>query len=147
MVSAPRHTFQILTKRSRRLAEIALLLPWPKNVWIGVSVENSRYIPRILDLATVPAALRFLSLEPLLGPIDNLPLKGISWVIVGGESGHTARPMDPDWVRSLRDQCHHAGVPFFFKQYGGRKGKRGGLTAYLDGRLWHQFPNALDTSA
>lgn len=147
MESANWHTFQILTKRSRRLAELAPCFSWPSNVWIGVSVETARYVPRIHELATVPAALRFLSLEPLLGPIDLLPLEGISWVIAGGESGHRARQMDPNWARSIRDQCDRAGVAFFFKQYGGRRDKRGGASAQLDGKLWHQFPHQVPVPA
>lgn len=143
MQSAHWHTFQILTKRSQRLAVVAPSLPWPRNVWVGVSVENAQYLPRIHELATVPAAIKFLSLEPLLGPLEQLPLEGIDWVIAGGESGHRARPMDPNWVRSIRDQCDRAGVAFFFKQYGGPRNKRGGATARLDGRLWHQFPKPM----
>ncbi len=111
------HTFQVLTKRSERLAEIAPQLPWPDNVWMGVSVENQRWTTRIDDLRRVSAHIRFLSCEPLLGPLD-LDLSGIGWVVVGGESGHRARPMKPDWARSIREQCERAGVAFFFKQWG-----------------------------
>lgn len=140
MRRASHHTaFQVLTKRSARLRELAPRLPWPDNVWIGVSVETDRYTSRIADLATVQqAAVRFLSVEPLLGPIPVLPLDGIDWVIVGGESGHGARPMDPAWVTDIRDQCVRAGVPFFFKQWGGvRKSRAGRL---LDGRTWDAMP-------
>ena len=134
----PRHTFQVLTKRSERLALLAHKLPWPSNVWMGVSVEMDRYYCRIRDLATVPARVRFLSCEPLLGPLANLPLDGIHWVIAGGESGQGARPMDPDWVRNIRDQCVDRNTPFFFKQWGGRNKKKAGKV--LDGREWQQMP-------
>jgi protein gp37 len=140
MVQARWHVFQVLTKRSGRLADLAHRLPWPTNVWQGVSVENSRYVARVADLVEVPAAVRFLSVEPLLGPIDHLPLKGIDWVIVGGESGPGHRPIQPTWVRSIRDQCESAGVPFFFKQWGGRTPKAGGRT--LDGQEWSEMPRS-----
>ncbi len=138
------HTFQVLTKRSSRLAELATLLPWPDNVWMGVSVENQRWTCRIADLRQVPAAVRFLSCEPLLGPLQ-LDLRGIHWVIVGGESGRRARPMKPDWARSIRDQCHRAGVPFFFKQWGahdaeGRRVGKGAAGRVLDMRTWDDMP-------
>ncbi len=138
------HTFQILTKRSRRLAELAPLLPWPDNVWMGVSVENQRWTTRIDDLRRVPAAVRFLSCEPLLGQLD-LDLRGIHWVIAGGESGPRARPMNPEWARSIRDQCLLAGVPFFFKQWGahdaqGRRVGKGIAGRLLDGRTWDETP-------
>ncbi len=119
MERAPQHIFQILTKRSGRLAAIAPRLAWPPNVWQGVSVENARYTSRIADLRQVPAAVRFLSVEPLLGAIPDLPLEDIHWVIVGGESGPGHRPLDLAWVREIRDQCRRAAVPFFFKQLGG----------------------------
>jgi len=132
------HEFQLLTKRSERLIELAHYLPWPKNVWIGVSVENANYINRINHLRSVPAAVRFLSIEPLLGPLTKIPLKGIDWVIVGGESGPKARPIDKEWVRKIRDKCIALGVPFFFKQWGGtRKTKTG---RKLDGRTWDEMP-------
>jgi protein gp37 len=138
MTQATQHRFQILTKRADRLADLAAELPWPENVWMGVSVENATYVPRIHRLLAVPAAVRFLSLEPLLGPLDRLPLDGIDWVIVGGESGPGARPMQPQWVRSIREQCRARGVPFFFKQWGGvRKGRHG---RQLDGRTWDEMP-------
>jgi protein gp37 len=136
------HRFQILTKRSARLRELAAMLPWAANVWQGVSVENAAHVHRIHDLRQVPAAVRFLSIEPLLGPIPNLPLDGIDWVIVGGESGPTRRPVDAEWVRDIRDQCLAARVPFFFKQWGGRVAKSGGRE--LDKRTWDQMPQAVD---
>lgn len=135
---APWHTFQILTKRAERLAALAPRLPWPANVWQGVSVENQRYFDRIAALRRVPAAIRFLSLEPLLGPLPAIPLDGISWVIVGGESGLQHRLVEPAWVLEIRDQCVAAGVPFFFKQWGGRTPKAGGRL--LDGREWNEMP-------
>ncbi|MDD8017841.1 MAG: phage Gp37/Gp68 family protein [Bacteroidota bacterium] len=119
MVKCPQHTFQILTKRSQRLLEVAPELPWAKNIWIGVSVEDERVIERVSDLQKVPAKVRFLSLEPLIGPLNKLPLKGIHWVIVGGESGPKARPMKSEWVTSIFRQCRNKKVPFFFKQWGG----------------------------
>jgi protein gp37 len=138
------HTFQVLTKRSRRLAELGPLLPWPSNVWMGVSVENQRWASRIDDLRQVPAAVRFLSCEPLLGPL-GLYLDGINWVIVGGESGPRARPMNPDWARSIRDQCRSADVPFFFKQWGvhdesGQRVGKGKAGRLLDGTTWDATP-------
>jgi len=144
MVRAHWHTFQILTKRSERLAELAPRLPWPHNVWMGVSVENQRFTSRIDDLRKVPAAIRFLSCEPLLGPL-KLNLTGIQWVIAGGESGRRARPMKPEWARSVRDQCQSAGVPFFFKQWGAHNevGQRLAKTKTgrcLDGRTWNSLP-------
>jgi protein gp37 len=138
MLDAHWHTFQILTKRAERLAELIGGLPWPFNVWMGVSVESPRYLPRIERLRGVPAAVRFLSVEPLLARIPLFPLTGIDWVIVGGESGPGARPMEADWVREIRNRCVEGGVPFFFKQWGGvRKGRAGRL---LDGRTWDQMP-------
>jgi protein gp37 len=132
------HIFQILTKRSERLAALAPHLPWRPNIWQGVSVESARYTWRIEDLRKVPAAVRFLSIEPLLGPIPNLPLHGIHWVIVGGESGGGRRPMEPAWVREIRDRCTASSVPFFFKQWGGRTPKSGGRV--LDGATWDEMP-------
>jgi len=134
------HQFQVLTKRSVRLREVSPRLPWPRNVWQGVSVESARYAHRIDDLRAVPAAVRFLSIEPLLGPIRELPLDGIDWVIVGGESGPGRRPIQGEWVREIRDHCLRAGVPFFFKQWGGRVAKAGGRQ--LDNRTWDQMPVA-----
>ena len=139
MQRADHHVFQVLTKRHERLAELAPLLPWPENVWMGVSIENADYAWRSRLLEQVPAAVRFLSVEPMLGPIERLPLAGIHWVIVGGESGHRAREMKADWARSIRDQCRDAGVAFFFKQWGGvRKHTTGRI---LDGRTWDEMPN------
>lgn len=138
MVAAHWHTFQILTKRAERLAELVPRLTWPINVWMGVSVESARYLHRIERLRAVPAAVRFLSVEPLLSRIPSLPLGGIDWVIVGGESGPGARPMSPDWVREIRDVCLAQGVPFFFKQWGGTRKKRTGRI--LDGRSWDEMP-------
>jgi len=138
MVAARWHVFQVLTKRARRLADLAPRLPWPPNVWQGVSVESADYTLRIDELVRVPASIRFLSLEPLLGPIPRLPLHGIRWVIVGGESGPQHRPVQRTWVRGVRDQCLQAGVPFFFKQWGGPTPKAGGHR--LDGKVWNQMP-------
>lgn len=142
MVDRPDHTFQILTKRSDRLAELAPHLPWPKNVWMGVSIESQDYAFRADDLRKVPAAIRFLSVEPMIGPV-KVGLTNIDWVICGGESGPGARPMDLDWARDLRDQCIAARVKFFFKQLGGRSGKRSGSEAVLDGRTWTELPSGL----
>jgi len=138
MSRADWHQFQVLTKRSARLRALAPSLPWPAHVWQGVTVENERFLHRIDDLRSVPAAIRFLSLEPLLGPLHELPLDGIDWVIVGGESGPNHRPIDPAWVRDIRDQCVKASVPFFFKQWGGRTPKAGGRM--LDARTWNEMP-------
>ncbi|MEW6338258.1 MAG: phage Gp37/Gp68 family protein [Acidobacteriota bacterium] len=138
MQRASWHRFQVLTKRADRLAELAARLPWPENVWMGVSVENAFYSDRIDSLREVPAAVRFLSLEPLLGPLPRLKLRGIHWVIVGGESGPGARPMEKAWVTSIRDQCVRAGVPFFFKQWGGVRKKAAGRV--FDGRTWDDMP-------
>jgi protein gp37 len=135
------HQFQILTKRSARLRTLASNLPWSSNVWQGVSVENAAHVHRIDDLRSVPAAVRFLSIEPLLGSIPHLDLRGIDWVIVGGESGPRRRPVAADWVREIRDQCLAAHVPFFFKQWGGRVAKAGGRQ--LDDRTWDQMPRPL----
>ena len=138
MASCPQHTFQILTKRDKRLAEIAPKLPWPKNIWIGVSVENQNTISRIYSLQKIPAQIRFISCEPLLGPLPNLPLEKIHWVIVGGESGPKARPMEKEWVENIRAQCEKASIPFFFKQWGGqRKHLTGRL---LNGREYNAMP-------
>lgn len=138
MADTPRHTYQVLTKRSRRVRLLAEQLPWPDNIWMGVSLEDATQIRRIDDLRSVPAAVRFLSIEPLLGPLPTLDLAGIGWVIVGGESGPGHRPMDPGWVRDVRNQCLSAHVPFFFKQWGGATPKAGGRS--LDGRLWDEMP-------
>jgi protein gp37 len=138
MTAASQHTFQVLTKRSRRLRELGPTIEWPANVWMGVSVENARYRFRISDLRQVSAAVRFLSIEPLIGPVGELDLSGIGWVIVGGESGPGARRLEYTWVAEVRDQCRDAGVPFFFKQWGGRTPKAGGRV--LDGVVWDEMP-------
>lgn len=144
MKETPRHTYQVLTKRSKRLAEIAADLPWPPNVWIGTSIESQRYAFRADQLRHVGAAVRFLSIEPLVGPVE-LDLDGIDWVIVGGESGAGARPVDAQWVRQVRDSCIASDVPFFFKQWGGRTPKSGGRQ--LDGVEWDQYPAPREPSA
>jgi protein gp37 len=146
MLMSPRHTFQVLTKRPQRAAnylnrrgERYAVRPWPiPNVWVGTSVEDARVMHRIHALKRAPAAIRFLSCEPLLGPLPDLPLDGIQWVIAGGESGRGHRPIEAEWVREIRDQCRRAGVPFFFKQWGGLTPKSGGRL--LDGRTWDEFP-------
>lgn len=134
----PQHTFQILTKRSERLRGLAAELHWPPNLWMGVSVEDDRVLHRIDDLRTVPAHIRFLSCEPLIGPLPELDLEGIHWVIVGGESGGGARPMYRSWVIAIRDQCHEAGVPFFFKQWGGVQKWRTGRQ--ISGHTYDEMP-------
>ena len=138
MRNCPQHTFQVLTKRSGRLRELASGLDWPGNVWMGVSIEDEQVLHRVYDLREVPAAIRFLSCEPLIGPLDNLPLEGIHWVIVGGESGPGARPMQIEWIRSIFRQCRRSKVPFFFKQWGGvRKHVTG---RELNGRTYDEMP-------
>lgn len=132
------HRFQVLTKRSRRLASVSSELRWPGNIWMGVSVESEKYQSRIDDLRATRAKTKFLSLEPLLGPLPRLDLRDVGWVIVGGESGPGARPMDPSWVIEIRDQCRRASVPFFFKQWGGPNKKRTGRE--LEGRTWDEMP-------
>jgi protein gp37 len=140
MVATPRHTYQLLTKRSQRLVRLSDRLPWPSNLWMGVSIELDRYSFRADHLRRVPAAVRFLSLEPLLGPLPSLDLHEIDWVIVGGESGPGARPLQPAWVAEARDRCATNDVPFFFKQWGGRTPKAGGRQ--LDGRIWNDMPSS-----
>jgi protein gp37 len=132
------HVFQVLTKRSKRLLELEPKIDWPDNVWMGVSVENHDYQFRIDDLRATGAKIKFLSLEPLLGPLPNIQLEGIDWVIVGGESGPGARPMKREWVRAIHEQCRSARIPFFFKQWGGVNKKRAGRL--LDGRTWDDMP-------
>lgn len=132
------HTFQVLTKRAERLSALDADLDWPANVWMGVSVENSDYTGRIDYLRQTRADVKFLSLEPLLGPLPGLDLHQIDWVIVGGESGPGARPMDRAWVTDIRDQCLAAHIPFFFKQWGGTRKKKAGRK--LEGRFWNQMP-------
>lgn len=138
MAATPQHTYQVLTKRARRLRRLAPSLDWPPNVWMGVSVEDTAVLDRVDDLRAVPAAVRFLSCEPLIGPLPGLDLEGIGWVIVGGESGPHARPIDCRWVTPIRDHCVQQDVPFFFKQWGGRTPKAGGRE--LEGRTWDQMP-------
>jgi protein gp37 len=132
------HQYQILTKRAERLSEIGSLVDWPRHVWMGVSVESAQYQRRIDHLRRTPARVRFLSLEPLLGPLRDLELQAIDWVIVGGESGPGARPMEENWVLDIRDQCQEAGVAFFFKQWGGVFKSRTGRE--LEGRTWDEMP-------
>ncbi|SPD72230.1 Bacteriophage protein gp37 [uncultured Desulfobacterium sp.] len=139
METQPQHIFQVLTKRSKRLYELRKALTWPENVWMGVTVENSEYRHRIDELRATPAKTKFLSIEPLLGTIPDLDLTNIDWVIVGGESGPGARPMASEWARDIRDQCLAAGIPFFFKQWGGINKKKAGRL--LDGRSWNEMPS------
>ena len=138
MNQADRHVFQVLTKRSQRLAQLSADLPWAANIWMGVSVETSDYLARISDLRQTGAATKFLSLEPLLEPLPDLDLSGIDWVIVGGESGPGSRPMAEAWVTEIRDRCLDARVPFFFKQWGGTNKKKAGRI--LQGRTWDEMP-------
>lgn len=138
MADTPQHTYQVLTKRPIRLARMASILPWPHNIWIGVSVERQEQAWRIAELRKVPAAMRFISAEPLLGAL-NLDLNGIDWLIAGGESGANHRPMDERWVLDLRDQCASSNTAFFFKQWGGTRAKTGGRA--LDGRTWDEMPD------
>lgn len=139
------HTFQVLTKRSARLAELDSVIDWPENVWMGVSVETADYRFRIGHLRQTGARIKFLSLEPLLGPLGKLQLRGINWVIVGGESGPGARLLAREWVVDIRDQCRAARVPFFFKQWGGVWKKRTGRM--LDGRTWDEMPTLATAGA
>jgi protein gp37 len=141
MESTPHHTYQLLTKRADRLAAVAPLVRWPQNVWMGVTVEDNPRLARIEQLRDVPASIRFLSLEPLLGPLPDLNLEGIDWVIAGGESGPGARPMESDWVLEIRNLCIESEVPFFFKQWGGVRKKAAGRE--LESRTWNQMPPAL----
>jgi protein gp37 len=138
MNRADQHIFQVLTKRSARLARLGPRLPWAPHIWVGVSVETNQYAWRVDQLRKVPADVRFISAEPLLGPLDQVRLDGIHWVITGGESGVGCRPCNVDWVRDLRDRCLIQGVAFFHKQWGGRTPKAGGRL--LDGRTWDQLP-------
>lgn len=139
MEGTPQHTYQVLTKRSKRLAQVAGDLPWPANVWMGVSIESDKYAFRIDHLRTVNAAVRFVSAEPLLGALPGLDLSAVDWLIAGGESGPNARPVQEGWLQDLRDQCGAQGVAFFFKQWGGRTPKAGGRE--LDGKVWSQMPS------
>jgi protein gp37 len=140
MNNASHHIYQVLTKRADRLAAVSSQLEWGTHIWMGVSVESHTYLSRIDRLRETGAQVKFLSLEPLLGPLPLLDLSGINWVIVGGESGPGSRPMDEDWVIDIRDQCCRAGIPFFFKQWGGINKKRAGRL--LDNKTWDQMPRA-----
>ena len=132
------HRFQILTKRPERLTSISERLPWTPNIWMGVTVESSDYKHRIDRLRTIDAYIKFLSIEPLIGPMGELNLENIDWVIAGGESGPKSRPMQADWVREIREQCLNSKTPFFFKQWGGTRKKKNGRE--LDGRTWDEYP-------
>lgn len=145
MVEADHHTFQVLTKRPERLVELADDLPWPPNVWMGVSVENRRFVSRAGMLRSTPASVKFISAEPLLGPLEGLDLDGIDWLIAGGESGPKNRRVDIEWLRDLRDLCGATDTPFFFKQWGGRSPKAGGRE--LDGRTWDEMPQRTEALA
>jgi protein gp37 len=144
MNCATRHTFQVLTKRSRRLRELSSELTWSSNIWMGVSIESSEWLFRTHDLQASDAKIKFISFEPLLGPIQEMTLSGIDWVIVGGESGPGARPMEHDWVVQIQRYCADWKVPFFFKQWGGRNRKRSGRL--LDGRTWDAMPAILEST-
>jgi protein gp37 len=141
MEEAHWHQFQVLTKRPERALRYADKLPWPSNVWIGTSIEDMAVAHRADSLRRIPGAVRFISAEPLLGPLADLELRDIQWVIGGGESGRGFRPCDPAWARALRDRCREAGVAFFWKQWGGITPKSGGRI--LDGREWNQYPAKL----
>jgi len=145
MEQAEQHTFQVLTKRADRLAALAHKLPWPSNVWMGVSVESEEYLPRIDHLKSVPAAIRFLSLEPLIAGLPNLDVHDIGWVIVGGESGPGARPLEESWVQDIKAKCKAAQVPFFFKQWGGVQKKAAGRL--LDGQIFDAMPVVASASS
>ncbi|THF69594.1 phage Gp37/Gp68 family protein [Deinococcus sp. Arct2-2] len=138
MAQTPQHTYQLLTKRPGRARKLSNELIWPGNLWFGTSVEDERVAFRIDHLRATPAPLKFVSCEPLLGPLDHLNLDGISWVIVAGESGQESRPMQAQWATSIRDQCTAAGVPFYFKQWGGNH--RGAAGRELEGTLWNETP-------
>jgi protein gp37 len=138
MNDLPQHIFQVLTKRSGRLAELSPLLNWTPNIWMGTSVEDEQVMFRIDELRQCGAETRFLSLEPLIGPLPDMNLNDIGWVIVGGESGHRARPMEKEWVIDIKEQCLTSEVPFFFKQWGGKNKKKAGRD--LDGRTWDEMP-------
>jgi protein gp37 len=143
MECSPQHIFQVLTKRAERLADLSQRLSWPENVWAGVTIESADYLDRLDSLRCVPARTRFVSFEPLLGPIREIDFTGIHWAIVGGESGSGARPMNLEWARDIWEQCAVAGVAFFFKQVGGPGPGKGG--ELLDGREWHDFPSNFGT--
>ena len=141
MNRATQHQFQVLTKRAERLEQINKELTWSPNIWMGVSIESSDYLYRIKHLRKTRAKIKFLSLEPLLGPLAKINLKGMDWVTVGGESGPGARPMKPHWVTDIRKQCLKANTPFFFKQWGGTNKKKAGRT--LEGKTWNEMPELL----
>jgi len=144
MNDSPRHRYQVLTKRAERLCELAPRLEWSENIWMGVTVEESQYRERIDCLRNTGARIKFLSLEPLLGPLPQLDLRGIDWIIAGGESGPGARPMEKSWVLDIRDQCQRENIPFFFKQWGGVRKKKAGRL--LEGRIWSEMPAVLSSS-
>lgn len=139
IAATPQHTYQVLTKRAIRARRLTDQLDWPGNLWLGVSVESTEVLHRVDELRRIPAAVRFLSCEPLLGPLNGINLDGIGWVIAGGESGPNYRPMEVAWARSIRDVCLDGSVPFFFKQWGGRTPKK--LGRELDGRVWDEMPS------
>ncbi|MBN2124518.1 MAG: phage Gp37/Gp68 family protein [Deltaproteobacteria bacterium] len=139
MCLASQHIFQVLTKRSENLARLCHKLPWPDNVWLGVTVESEKYKRRMEDLRRTPAKIKFVSFEPLLGPVNRVEFRDIDWAIVGGESGPRARPIEVAWVKDIRDQCLKSHVPFFFKQWGGKDRKKAGRI--LEGRTWDQMPS------
>jgi protein gp37 len=141
MKKASWHTFQVLTKRAERLEELSSALEWPQNVWLGVTVENQDCAYRIEHLRNIPAVVRFISMEPLLTSVEDMNLTNIDWVIVGGESGPSSRPIEKKWVQSIRNQCQKASVPFFFKQWGGRNKKKAGRL--LDGKYYDNMPRIL----
>lgn len=138
MTRASHHIFQVLTKRSSRMLELSPSLPWAPNIWLGVTVESGKYLYRVENLKETPAQTKFLSIEPMIGPVEGLILDGIDWVIVGGESGHHARLIEKEWAIAVRDTCTASDVPFFFKQWGGTNKKKAGKI--LDGKIWDQFP-------
>jgi protein gp37 len=138
IASTPQHIYWVLTKRPARARKLAATLDWPSNLWMGVSVENEKVLHRLADLRHTPAPVKMLFCEPLLGPLDDLDLDGISWVTVAGEAGRNSRPMNPDWARSLRDQAHNAGIPFYFKQWSGPRSRT--LGRELDGVEWNGLP-------
>jgi protein gp37 len=145
MSQADRHIFQILTKRSERMLSLSSKLVWPENVWAGVTVESSQYYHRLGDLRRVPAAIRYVSLEPMLGPMPDFPIEGVDWIILGGESGPGARPMKKSWVIEIRDRCRKYNIPFFFKQWGGFNRKETGCM--LDGKYYHEMPRLRSDSS
>ncbi len=138
MEKSSHHIFQVLTKRSSRMAELAAQLPWPKNVWMGVTIESEKYLYRAENLKKTPATIKFISVEPMIGPVSDINLEGIDWVIVGGESGAQARTIEKEWAIAVRDKCTASSIPFFFKQWGGPNKKKSGKI--LDGKIWNQFP-------